>query len=713
MKETIDKRLSELLTTGRKFHFVTAVAHLEPFSLRALENVIDEMLSYTQLLAVAMDRLAVLDAQMTIDWLIEGKDKFYEVYRNVDSIDSVILQALNLLETNLKQEDIGGGDTRVFDKLDTLSECSLRVKGGYIVRLKSRIDVSVEYNDIYTLMMNSINTELEYCLKKCFKIHEKRFSSPVRHAPSFNLELLTRKLLQSRTQLKLPLLNEIDNELYEEYLELKTIVDPLRASLNFIPMRIEDFKSKYGDAADTKSIEEKYHSLMKDMQFLQNEVNDLKYELIDKRWSEIFSYLNTELSFLMTNVEREISKSENLEESSVFKSQVYKRLKYTVDIVENTFVLINRAIDEELIDIRTMERCNELAEQWLELKIKIPQDYLDKMETEDGMDNTDSDEMTNNFKKLSLDSRKTSDTNDKRITSDHEKTKKEKRRSVYGQFLFDKMNIQAVMIEGDPTSAKKPEDANKVLSNSAKVNQIETKVSTGIPDLKQNIPRLSPDDFISDTLDAQSPSIRRHGPFERLSPIIDNTPRLKDSHSKTLEKLMGHDSPPDQFELETPIRRGIPAQKPQIIEKPTVMEKSKIPLPANNVFYQSRIPRPVSSISTVRGSNPSGVKSIEGSFQRVGSRLGQRAQTSMSHTRTSDSFGLDQQTKSSFRNSVIPQTPIRSSRKSLIPQPTPIREIIEYNSTSRMGARSSHSNSRAKASSSLGTRYELSRPQWR
>lgn len=176
---------------------------------------------------------------------------------------------------------------------------------------------------------------------------------------------------------------------------------------------------------------------------------------------------------------------------------------------------------------------------------------------------------------------------------------------------------------------------------------------------------------------------------------------------------MGHDSPPDQFELETPIRRGIPAQKPQIIEKPTVMEKSKIPLPANNVFYQSRIPRPVSSISTVRGSNPSGVKSIEGSFQRVGSRLGQRAQTSMSHTRTSDSFGLDQQTKSSFRNSVIPQTPIRSSRKSLIPQPTPIREIIEYNSTSRMGARSSHSNSRAKASSSLGTRYELSRPQWR
>lgn len=737
------QKLSEILTVGSEFNFFKAVAHLEPFDLPRLETVVDDMLRYTARVLQILAHLGSLDGSMDVHWLTDGKDKFYDIYRNIDSIDSVVLQALNLLESNLLEHEMA--TTEVFDKLDYLSQRSLDIKGGYLLPLKSKIDVSIEYNDIYNLMMNSINNELEHCLKKCFKILEKRFSSPVRHAPTFNLEMLTKKLLQQRNQLRLPLLNEIDNELYEEYIELKTMVDPLKASLNFIPIRIDDFIAKYGETnfADTKKISDKYESLIKEMQFLQNEVNDLKYELVDKRWSEIFSYLNTEMSFLITNVEKEILKIQTLDNDSNIKSQVLKRLKYTTDIVENTFILINQAIDEGLIDIRTMEKSNELAAQWLELKSKVPQAYIDEIERDNGMDD-DHNTMTQNFKKLSLEENFRNVSNEdkpQRVTSGQDRTKKEKRKSVYGQFLFNKMNIQTVMIEGDPTSAKKPEELHpKILTNSVKLNQIDD-ASLGpkeildykrIPELKNSlsadIPQLGPEELLSSPESSiaspmgspvrshssfayTSGSPVRRGPFVQLSPIIDNTP-VRDSHEKTLSQLMG--GTPSDYDTPVPIRHHRNANV-MTAGPDTVLTQSKIPIPSG-INIRSRIPRPVSRVSLGRH------VPLTQSDDRLGGKI--------DYGRSSSSLGFRQSNRSSMqmpapaqRHSVIPQTPVRlrqSSRRSLLPQPTPIREIMEQRSNSRMGQRSesrlsSGSSSRrsSRAPSALDGRQEPVRSIWR
>lgn len=742
--------LSEILTAGPEFHFFTAVAHLEPFDLRTLEHVIDDMFAYT---GRVQDILGLLGAassdEMNYQWLLEGRDKFYEIYRNVDSVDSVVLQALNLLETNLQESQMA--DTNIFDKLDELSQRSLDVKGGYLVQLKAKIDVSVEYNDIYNLMMSSINNELEHCLKKCFKIHEKRFSSPVRHAPSFNLEILTKKLLRQRNQLRLPLLNEIDNELYEEYLELKTIVDPLKASLSFIPLRIEDFKQKYGETnfADTRKITDKYEALMKEMQFLQNEVNDLKYELVEKRWSEIFSYLNTEMSFLVTNVEREIIKMEMLDDDSAFKTQLYNRLKYTTDIVESTFILINQAIDEELIDFKTMEKSNELAAQWLDVKNKIPKEYLDKIENDEKSTN-DNDTMTNNFKKLSLEQtcKKVSDEDQaKRVPSAEDRSKKEKRKSMYGQFLFDKMNIQAVMIEGDPTSVKKPEEINSAIllpnngTSKEYVDSTPSKSKETISDYKrpedlkntlsQNIPNLAPDDLLSNhelTSSNRMASPTRRGLFAQLSPIIDDTPS-RDIHQDTFAQLMGQ-SP----EMETPApRRHIFSETVILSSTEPKLTQSKIPIPLNT--FKSRIPRPASRLNVDRPpSRSSGVRVSDRQESRLGSgrsssslgsRLLERPSTSHSSSRTSR-LSMQAPSPNTQRHTMFPQTPVRSvrsSRSSLIPQPTPLREIIERGA-SRLGGRpttqlSMRSNTglslagSSRSSSVLGSRDLSTKPTWR
>ncbi|CDR44738.1 CYFA0S15e02124g1_1 [Cyberlindnera fabianii] len=715
----MSKPLSEILTIRSEFNFFKAAAHLDPFDLHRLESLIDDLLYHTAKVREIFAFIDTLDsATLDVEWISEGKNKFYEINRNVESIDSIVLQALNLLEANLDEEKMP--ETTVFDKLDTLSEASLEIKKSHLIPLKTKIDVSVEYNDIYNLTMNSINTELENCLKKCFKIHEKRFSSPVRHAPAFSLEILTKKLLQQRTQLRLPLLNEIDNELYREYLDLKHVVDPLKASLNFIPLRIEDFRKRYAmtNVVDSQKMEDKYEALVKEMNYLQNEVNDLKYELVDKRWSEIFSYLNTEMSFLITNVEKEVSKMGGLDDNSVFKSQVFKRLKYTTDIVENTFIVINQAIDENLLDVRVMEKSNELADAWLQVKEKLPEGYIDMINDETNA--APAEDLTSNFKKLSLDQATTRKASDDKTTG---QTEHDKRKSRYGQFLFNKMNLKTVIIESDPTSVRKPEELqhNRILTDSGKHNQLDATPSKSkdpsvltdvrkIPDLKSSLSnrtsgasvRLSGSSTIShhtsnSALSARSSPERTSEKFmseEFESPVSTK----KEVHEETLNQLLN--GSPDVFQTPAPKRH---------VSDPSVMSQSKIPVyqsykkPRTPENFKSKIPRPTSRVSmdrpssrlsTQRSERPASRSSMAPmrSVSSLGTRSVQRATTSLALSRATRTEIGPSRIGLSHRHSMIPQTPVRatsstssSRRKSMIPQPTPIKELIER-SGSRLSA---------------------------
>lgn len=682
------QNFSELLVIRSEFNFFQSIANLEPFDLSRLESVIDEVLSYILNVKRIFEYLDTLpeDTKANLDWLAEGRNKYYDIYRNVDSIDSVVLQSLNLLETNLSK-DSSIADGGIFDKLDKLSELSLEVKQTHLLAFKSNVDVSTEYNEIFNLTMNSINNELENCLKKCFRIHERRFSSPVRHAPTFNLEMLTKKLLKQKTNLRLPLLNEIDNELYEEFLDLKSIVDPLRASLQFIPMRIEEFNQKHSDLSflNVEKITNKYNSLIKELDFLQNEVNDLKYELVDKRWSEIFSYLNTEMTYLITSVEKETAKLTHLKNSnSSIETQIIKKMKYTCEIIENTFTLINQAIDEKLIDLNVVEKSNELAERWLSAKASIPDDYLVYIEGDDSV----FDELKQ-FKTLSLDENK-----QKRLQFEAEQKKsqtpvKDKRRSRAGEFFMGKLNLKPVLIENDPTSVRKPAEGElgvkNILGESQRHNQVDNSPSKNkliamnaadfhkIPDLKTSLTTKQDENHAIPALQIRSDH------HSTMSPIAEaQTPSRSQNTNSGLSN-----SEDDVFQ--TP--------KISTVRRSSVPSASRLPVPTRFKMTEpssSRIPRPASRL----GDHTRASSQITLSTNRT--RGSERPASALASSRITQSerppsrIGVMNK-----RHSMIPQTPVRATsrnsdralsrnserRRSLLPQPTPIKEIIERGSS--------------------------------
>lgn len=685
------QKFSEILVIRSEFNFFQSIANLEPFDLSRLEVVIDDVLNYILRVKEIFEYLDAIpdDLKVNLDWLAEGKSKYYDIYRNIDSIDSVVLQSLNLLETNLN-EDSSIVDTGIFDKLDKLSELSLDVKQNHLLKFKTNVDVSTEYHEIFNTTMNSINNELENCLKKCFRIHEKRFSSPVRHAPIFNLEMLTKKLLQQKSNLRLPLLNEVDNELYEEFLDLKSIVDPLRASLHFIPLRIEEFHEKHKElgSLNVAKITTKYNSLVKELDFLQNEVNDLKYELVDKRWDEIFSYLNTEMSFLISSVEKETKKLNHLkdkEEHGSIETQILKKMRYTCQIVESTFTLVNQAIDEKLIDITVVEKTNQLAERWLNAKGTIPEEYTVYIDGDDLVF-----EELKQFKTLSLD-----EDNSKKIQFDEEskETKtpvKFKRRSRAGEFFMGKMNLRPVLIENDPTSVRKPADPNNVpknvLGESLRHNQLENSPSkprlmgikpqdfNKIPDLKTSLSKL-PNEHILTAVDIPSSPPVVKSDLSTMSPIVEAQTPLNQNYTPS-----GFSNSDDDV-----------FQTPSVSSKRTsIISSSRLPIPTklkNSNPNASKIPRPSSRLGTLdRESSVSKLHS-DGSSSVIRARPASALASTRQNQSERPPSRIGRMNK---RHSMIPQTPIRvpsrtsersisrtSDRRSLLPQPTPIKEIIE------------------------------------
>ncbi|CCH40579.1 Karyogamy protein KAR9 [Wickerhamomyces ciferrii] len=706
------QRLSEILTVRSEFNLFESIANLEPFDLNRLDKVVDEVLSYITDVKGIFQFVSTLplDLKQNLNWLAEGRNRYYDIHRKIDSIDSLVLQSLNLLEANFEiDEKIA--DSGIFDKLDVLGEITLEVKQSHFTQFKNEIDVSTEYNEIFNLTMNSINNELESCLKKCFRIHERRFSSPVRHAPNFNLDLLTKKLFKQKSGLRLPLLTEIENQLYEEFLDLKSTVDPLRASLEFIPSKIQEFQEKHKDLDEINiaNIRQKYNSLIKELNFLQNEVDDLKFELVDKRWSEIFSYLNTEMSYMIVSVQKETSKLSHLKDSnSSIESQVLKKIKYTTHIVDNTFVVINQAIDEKLIDFATVEKSNGLAERWLEVKESIPDEYLPFLEADDDDDL----EELKKFKTLSLD-----DGNSKREDSDNTPVKN-KRRSRAGEFFMGKLNLKPIMIETNPTSAIK-QDINDVpkhiLSDSHKHNKLDSTPSKPgsstldahslqkIPELKTALSKET-ENLIAKNYLASPPSDKSDSKSS-MSPI-------KEVQTPEALKIDSHKYDVFQTPRPSDLNRRRSLQVPSSVSRLPVLSKSKEPT-------ASRIPRPSSRLGAhdrERSLSKDKSQPVESSIQR---KLNRPASAMASTRLTQSDRPPSRAGVLNKRHSMIPQTPVRSSymvkpvertssrnsesrRRSLLPQPTPVKEIIERGG-SRLGER--------RSSAEVRTQRFLDRPE--
>ncbi|KAH3682003.1 hypothetical protein WICPIJ_007030 [Wickerhamomyces pijperi] len=414
---------------------------------------------------------------------------------------------------------------------------------------------------------------------------------------------------------------------------------PLRASLQLIPSRIEDFKSKYCYFShDIGSIELRYRALLDDLEYLNEESRELQNEIVCKKWDQIFGYLNCETAGMIGLIEKELASDSD---SAADSTTDLELIRSTALTVQNTFDLLHIAIDEDLVDIKVMERSNELALVWLELRNKIPHSYLENAPQQDSED--DSLELIQNLKQLSLEKPATATAT---ATTAQEMSKKEKRRSRAGEFFMGKLNIIPVLIADDSDSSKKPTPRNSLNPSKDSIfNRSPELIQEGFQTKQKRnsaVPLLI-EQFAREELQLMETAIA-----ETRTPIgSEKIIKIKDIAKEEADVFVS----PNWDNSVKP--RELPAYKVPDSPGPIRIQRSApAPAPAAAVKLDtslhesrpSRIPRPISKAASMR--------------------LEFRPKSSSSSSSTSSSASLKKSSPSTTLNDII------TSTTKFIPRPT-------------------------------------------
>lgn len=237
-----------------------------------------------------------------LDWYFEGKSMLQDLLRNIENIDSIISQLLLVVESSNNHESIGNNLLGVFEEV---SDLVLDVKKSLIM-FKKYLEISINYREIIDSVIKSLSNEIEDCIKCILKLKELKLASPKNVLPNFTLQSIISKMkindLSSGTfsfkSMRLPTFSDLDEKLYNDYLELESKIDPLRTSLSIVPLRIDDFNTMCAGQFFVKSREnvlDAYEILVLKWNMLLKEKNSYKKDNINVKWNEIFEYLIEEI----------------------------------------------------------------------------------------------------------------------------------------------------------------------------------------------------------------------------------------------------------------------------------------------------------------------------------------------------------------------------------------------------------------------------------
>ncbi|QLG74429.1 hypothetical protein HG535_0G03120 [Zygotorulaspora mrakii] len=407
-------------------------------------------------------------------------DTYYTLNKTIDDIEIALSRLLDLLDTS---SGITGHDWTLESLVDLIEDCSnaaIELRVGLESR-KSVVDAVLEYDEISVDQIETLESLIGKNIQTCFELQEVRFSSPVRHTPSFTLKELIRVLssYNESSDLKIPTFSSLENSLCRRFLKLKDSILPIEKSLmEILPLRIDHFSSRTVTNIDKicTLMTARRVKLLPQFQLMVAEVDQLKVELIDKKWRIVFQNLIHELTFIFEELESLQKKMTEKKHEQDIQEKFRYQLKKKVRTITKTFSAIEKAVKLSLLDPDTMSKTEELSQKWNEMRPTSEQILA-------GVDHENkeySESVVTKLKSLN-------------VSSAIQPT--EIPRNKFGSMLMKKMNIKPIMIAGSPASAEKVNPFYQTYRDSEKEGASEHLIMQSVPSLPY---RSAGDSFMND-----------------------------------------------------------------------------------------------------------------------------------------------------------------------------------------------------------------------
>ncbi|EFQ99055.1 hypothetical protein MGYG_02067 [Nannizzia gypsea CBS 118893] len=302
-----------------------------PAAVRALSGAADQIQKWTN---KASEVLGGLEAEDDVEWAAAGgREGLDDVDKAVSKFECLINVYVKAIEEVQVREDIADVGTESLNNIVTQMEQTILnwgKVGALLHGVKEQVELAMEWEELWNAVLGDVGLEIDNLSRMIFEMEEKRHKSvmvmEMDNEPTTGLDINELETIVEETPSHMPANPRLnfapfmssgtqtpgaDNQQDESsLLALFARMQPLRASLDFLPMRLSMFQSRAKDIFPSacEELEDRRLRLEQGYKKLETDSEALRRELAEDRWVIVFRNAGKQAHKMCESVERSVTK---------------------------------------------------------------------------------------------------------------------------------------------------------------------------------------------------------------------------------------------------------------------------------------------------------------------------------------------------------------------------------------------------------------------
>ncbi|KAK8056760.1 cortical protein KAR9-domain-containing protein [Apiospora rasikravindrae] len=349
----------------------------------------------------ATDVIGGLDSDDDVEWAAAGGREGYEDVENAiarfEELINVYVSAIEELQCRNDINVVSGDDLqRAVTQMESILKEWAKVRT-ILKTAKSQVEIAMEWEELWDTVLGEIQNEMDDLTRLVFEMEERRHKSIMAAASGDNLDLGDLQTIveenpqaaarNSRSSLlglsaspatpATPTMTQDDGSL----LALFARMQPLRASLDFLPMRLSVFETRASRSFPTacEELEERRTTLEAAYKKLEKDADSLRKELGEDKWILVFRSAGRQAEKMIESVDRSAAKLREAVDSGMhltnppvlgkkIESYEAKKMHYG-PAIERVLSIIDRGVKDRLtVNGEILRLHTEMQAKWQDVK---------------------------------------------------------------------------------------------------------------------------------------------------------------------------------------------------------------------------------------------------------------------------------------------------------------------------------------------------------
>ncbi|KAF7116464.1 hypothetical protein CNMCM5793_004752 [Aspergillus hiratsukae] len=356
-----------------------------PSAVKALTGAAEQIQIWIR---KASDVLSGLDAEDDVEWAAAGgREGLDGVDKAITRFESLVHVYVNAIEQVQLRQDIGNVSPdslkTIVVQMDSIIQSWAQIKAR-LKGVKEQVELAMEWEELWANVLGDVGMEVENLSRLIFEMEEKRhftmasdqegtsngldineLETIVEETPS-NGDMASKRfsmgpIFSAAPPMGMPIIQTPQDDTNQSNLmALFARMQPLRASLDFLPMRLSMFQSRAERIFPTacEELEDRRSQLEKSYKVLEADAEALRKELSEDRWILVFRNAGAQAHKMFESVERSIAKLQEAIETGAhlhnpagltkrIESYEAKKVHY-VPAIERVISIIEKGVKDRL-----------------------------------------------------------------------------------------------------------------------------------------------------------------------------------------------------------------------------------------------------------------------------------------------------------------------------------------------------------------------------